>query len=361
MMQSRRVAGVLAVGFLASSAWAAGPRPELVDAKTELSIRRGLAYLAKSQHKRGSWSGGTGYGASYEAAMTGLAGLALLSSGSTPTRGPYATHIRRAIYWVLDQQNRATGLICSRAEESRSMYGHGFCMLFLAECYGMAGSKKLERKVRTALQRGIKLIEGAQSPLGGWIYTPSGQSDEGSVTVTQVQALRACENAGVQVNKKVINKAFAYLQKAKCADGGIAYSARQGGRGGSRPAITAAALACLYSAGQYNKPLTRSVETYIKKRYAGMVGSGRGGHFFYTHLYLAEAIYHHHDERRAGTTLLSRRDWQAYFPKIRDWFVARQNKDSGAWQGDHVGLVYGTSIALIVLQLPYGYLPVVQK
>ena len=334
MRKRELIAGLLAAGLVCSSALGAGPRPRMVTAKTELAIRKGLAFLAKSQRKRGSWSGGTGYGASYEAAMTGLAGVALLSSGSTPTRGPYAENIKRAIYWTLSQQGRS-GLICSRAEESRSMYGHGFSMLFLAESTGMVGSKKLESRIKVALQRAIKLTEGAQSPLGGWIYTPSGRSDEGSVTVTQVQALRACQNAGVQVSKAMIEKSFNYLKKAKTADGGIAYRASP---------------TCLFSAGKYNDPLTKSTLKYCLARYKGMLGGGRRfGHFYYTHLYLAEALYQH-----GGKT------WQDYYPRIRDWLLKNQRED-GSWQGDSVGLVYGTSIALTILQLPYGYLPVVQK
>jgi len=89
---------------------------------------------------------------------------------------------------------------------------------------------------------------------------------------------------------------------------------------------------------------------YCLKRYKSMLGGGRRfGHFYYTHLYLAEALYQH-----GGKT------WQDYYPRIRDWLLKNQRED-GSWQGDSVGLVYGTSIALIILQLPYGYLPVVQK
>lgn len=332
---------------------AAGLRPPMVDAKTELAIKRGLEFLAQVQHKRGSWSGGTGYGARYEAAMTGLAGVALLSSGSTPTRGPYAKNIRLAIRWVLRQQ-QATGLICSMGEESRSMYGHGFCTLFLAECLGTTGSRSLELRIRKALEKAIKLTEGSQSKLGGWIYTPSQNSDEGSVTVTQVQALRACQMAGVQVNRKVMEKAYGYLKKAQGKDGGIAYSARQRGRGGSRPAITAAALTCLYSAARYDAPVTKGVEKYILNRYKKMLN--RSGHFYYTQLYLSEALYQH-----------GGKPWRDHYPRIRKWLLANkvEKKVGGvptyAWQGDNVGLTYGTSIALIVLQLPYGYLPVLQK
>jgi hypothetical protein len=339
----------LAVCLASAPALAAGARPRMMTPQAALAVKRGLVFLAKAQHKRGSWSGGTGYGSSYEAAMTGLAGVALLSSGSTPTRGPYSQNIRRAIYWVLSQQNRATGLICSRAEESRSMYGHGFCTLFLAESLGMCGDKKLENRIRTALQKAIKLIEGSQSPMGGWIYTPSGRSDEGSVTVTQVQALRACQNAGVQVNKKLIDSSFGYLLKAKTSDGGIAYRANPSGKAGGRgrPALAAAAWTCLNSAGRYNDPLTKAVRGFCLKNYERMLKGG--GHYYYTHLYLAEAMYQH-----GGKT------WNIYFPKIRQALLKKQAQN-GAWQGDSVGSIYGTAIALTILQLPYGYFPVVQR
>jgi squalene cyclase len=339
----------LILTFAGTPLFAAGARPKMVTAQAELAMKRGLAFLAKAQHKRGSWSGGTGYGATYEAAMTGITGVALLASGSTPTRGPYSQNIRRAIYWVLSQQNRATGLICSRAEESRSMYGHGFCTLFLAEALGMCGDKKLENRIRTALQKAIKLIEGSQSDKGGWIYTPTPNSDEGSVTVTQVQALRACQNAGVQVNKKVVEKAFGYLTLTKCKDGGIAYSARS--RGSGRPALTAAAWTCLNSAGKYNTPLHRAVKKYCLSKWKSMTGTGNRsfGHTFYTNLYLAEAMY-----QDGGAV------WHKYYPLMRDKLIKTQ-KENGAWQGDSVGLVYGTSIAITILSLPYGYFPVVQR
>jgi hypothetical protein len=33
----------------------------------------------------------------------------------------------------------------------------------------------------------------------------------------------------------------------------------------------------------------------------------------------------------------------------------------GSWNGDNIGTTYGTAIATMILQLPYGYLPVVQR
>ena len=52
------------------------------------AIQRGLQWLARNQANDGSWRNAGGYG-TYPAAMTGLAGMAMIASGSTPTRGKY--------------------------------------------------------------------------------------------------------------------------------------------------------------------------------------------------------------------------------------------------------------------------------
>ncbi|MEZ5989455.1 MAG: hypothetical protein R3F30_10085 [Planctomycetota bacterium] len=57
--------------------------------------------LARTQNRDGSWRNTGGYGS--PVAMTGLAGVALLMSGSTPTRGPYACPVRRAVDYLMSQ------------------------------------------------------------------------------------------------------------------------------------------------------------------------------------------------------------------------------------------------------------------
>src|SRR4026207_2246732 len=56
------------------------PPPEGVTPQVELGIGRGLAFLVKDKESDGSWMG---EGGAYPVAMTALAGVALLSSGST--------------------------------------------------------------------------------------------------------------------------------------------------------------------------------------------------------------------------------------------------------------------------------------
>lgn len=342
------LAGILIVLPLSASAEPENTHlaPRHIDQKTERAIQRGLEYLARNQDRQGAWRNAGRYG-SYPVAMTGLVGVALLMSGSTPTEGPYAENIDRALNYVLSQAD-SRGLIASQSEEARSMYGHGFSMLFLAEAYGMESNRQRQERIGNILRKAIDLTARSQSADGGWIYTPDSASDEGSVTVTQVQALRACRNAGLAVPKKVIDDAMKYLDLSMRPDGGIAYRARQFGN--SRPPITAAAVVCWFNAGQYEHPNAVKALAYCKTNIGvGASRIGVTGHYYYAHLYFAQAMY-----------LSGQKNWDWYFPKMRDYLLSVQAED-GSWEGDSVGKVYGTAVALTILQLPYNYIPIMQR
>jgi hypothetical protein len=324
-------------------------RPELITPEAEATIKKALKHLANTQGRDGAWRTGSHYG-SYPTAMTSLAGLALMAGGNTPVEGEYAPQVRRAVDFVLSAANPQTGLIAAMGEEQRPMFSHGYAMLFLAEAYGMEQDKSRQKRIEAALVKAAELTTRSQSNDGGWLYTPDSGGDEGAVTITQVQGLRAARNAGVKVDKKTIERAINYIEKSANNDGGIRYTARGGGS--SRPPITAAAVAVLYNAGQYEHPIAERCLAYIKK----LMGTGRGsrlnnfsGHKFYTMLYLSQAMY-----------LSSEENWNDYFPGVRDELIQTQSAD-GSWQGDSVGTTYGTSIALLTLQLPYKYLPILQR
>ncbi len=322
-------------------------RPAGVDERTERAIQRGLEYLARSQDRNGAWFSAGTYG-TYPVAMTGLAGVALLMNGNTTTEGNYAEQVDRAARFLVSA-SEPSGLISSSSESSRSMHGHGFAMLFLSQLLGMEESAQRREQITEVLRRGIALTARSQSADGGWLYTPDSHGDEGSVTVTQVQALRSCRNAGLAVSKEVIDHAMGYLDKSMRPDGGIAYTARDTG-GGSRPPITAAAVVCWYNAGLSDSPNAIKALHYCKENIGfGPSGAGVSGHYFYAHLYYAQAMY-----------LSGEENWNRYFPKMRDYLLSIQSED-GSWQGDSVGRVYGTAIALIILQLPYQTIPIMQR
>jgi hypothetical protein len=58
--------------------------------------------------------------------------------------------------------------------------------------------------------------------------------------------------------------------------------------------------------------------------------------------------------------LSSEANWKGYFPATRDWLIQIQGGD-GSWNGDSVGTTYGTAVALLILQLPYANLPILQR
>ena len=233
---------------LATRCWAQKEvLPKHVTPETIRAVVKGLDFLAAQQAEDGSWI--TGGGQAYPVAMTGLAGTALLAHGDSPTRGKYSKTVQGAVEFLV-RCATPTGLITGPNQDSGiPMHGHGFALLFLASVYGMVTKESLRSQVQVAVRKAVALTSQGQSGAGGWTYTP-GSGDEGSVTVTQVQALRAAHNAGFLVPRAVIEESVKYLEKCRTPEGGIQYSLGSGRRA-QRLAISAAAVATLYNAGQY--------------------------------------------------------------------------------------------------------------
>jgi hypothetical protein len=322
-------------------------RPDLVTAETENAIKRALRYLARTQSRDGSWRT-SGWSGGYPTAMSSLAVLAMMAGGHTPVEGEYSRNVRLAIDHLVNtaNRNRDTGVIADLSIEQSCMHGHGFAMLALGEAYGMEQDTSRQNTIRGVLERAIKLTGGSQSALGGWLYQPNSGGDEGSVTVTQIQGLRSCRNAGIKVPKTIIERACDYIKKSQQSDGGIAYRV---GMSGTQPPITAAAVAVMYSAGEYENDVAHKCLDYCVKQVKSNPGIFDQGHKFYAMLYLSQAMY-----------LSSEDNWKMYFPRTRDDLLRTQN-EAGAWHGDGVGDTYGTAIGLMVLQLPYGNLPIFQR
>ena len=176
--------------------------------------------------------------------------------------------------------------------------------------------KRKQKKLKRALDKAVGLIASAQSSAGGWIYTPDSNSDEGSVTVTQIQALRACRMAGIVVDKKVIDKSVDYIKRCQNNDGSIRYSLNSGG--GGRPAMTAAGVAVLYNAGFYDdQPFVDKAVQYCKKQIKTSVNNT--GHHYYAQLYWSQALY-----QRGGE------DWDKYYKSMASWLLKQQKKASSS-------------------------------
>jgi len=324
---------------------AAAPIPK--DPHVERAAARSLEYLAREQRRQGYWEANSGQ---YRVAMTALCGIALLTEGSTTTRGKYARNVSRAVDFLLDtaQPNGLIGYV----DDYHYTYGHGFSMLFLSEVFGEEEDEERRKQIKVVLEKAVRFSGEAQTTRGGWGYVSARDGndfDEGSTCVTQVQGLRACRNAGISVPREVIDRAKQYIHDCLSNDGGVQYSIRGGG---PRAPITAAAVASLYSAGDYGESDdVRKMLEYCKSNIwpqGGAIKANGFGHWHYLHYYYAQVMY---------------RDvelWPKYFGELKQVLIATQNAD-GSWQDAQVGNIYVTAINATILQIDRGYLPTYQR
>lgn len=347
-------------------------RGEDVPKEYHETIKKGLTWLAKEQHKDGHWEGVNGQ---YAISMTALGGMAMLCEGSTIREGKYRDNIRRAANWLMDrtQPNGLIGNATSQAEGGRYMYGHGFGMLFLSCIVGEEENVRRREKLVQILEKAAKYTRDAQTDRGGWGYVSAKDGsnfDEGSVTITQVQALRAARNAGIIVPAEAIKDAIKYLRASTNEQGGVMYSlAFGGGRSEGRPALTAAAVACGFNAGEYQGDL---VKKWLKncQLTLSIPGDGRRmGHDEYTHYYYSQVVYVLGDDRFKKMFPDAKSDelltWSKYRKSVFEDFKKTQAAD-GSWSHDSwtarmVGPVYVTACYLTVLQLDKAALPIYQR
>jgi hypothetical protein len=337
-----RTATVLTAAGCASSSGAASDDGS--ESRWEEATSKGLDWLSREQSSRGQWNT-----QNYPTAMAALAGTALIGSGSTTTQGAYSKEIARASDYIISK-SRGNGLIGDPRTDSRYTYGHGFSMLFLSQVLGEEGLIDRRNEIVEVLTKAVEFSGNAQTAAGGWGYVSAKEGndfDEGSTTITQVQGLRGCRNAGIPVSSKVIENAKEYIYGCKNPDGGISYSSRQ--KGSSRPAITAAALAALYNAGDYDSTHVPEMLKYTKDQLHDISDAARSfGHWHYTYLYYSQVVYRQGDEL-----------WKPFRTRLYDRIVSEQRSD-GHWEGQ-IHPVYVTACNLIMLQLDRGYLPIYQR
>jgi len=313
-------------------------RGDELNERQKAAVERGLAWLAARQGDPAAF-GTRGYNNGH-AGITALAGIAFMQAGNLPGRGKYGREVQACLDFVLNSCTES-GLIAADMSQG-PMYGHGFATLFLAEVYGMTQDEAVKEK----LQKAVKLIQKTQNREGGWRYQPVPYDADISVTICQVMALRAARDAGIKVEKDVIDKSIQYVLNCQNVDGGFSYMARGGGGGNSGFPRSAAGVAALYYAGVFEgKNLERGLG-YLKQFTPGPGRStNQDGHYFYGHYYAVQAMF------LAGGDY-----WAKWYPGIRDELIGLQ-KPTGEWDGDFSS-DYASSMALIILQMPNRYLPV---
>jgi hypothetical protein len=191
-----------------------------------------------------------------------------------------------------------------------------------------------------------------------------------SIVVCQVMALRAARNIGIRVPKSTIDRAAKYVVDSAVTEeslsrgsygmvnmrderGSFHYQKQDSSR--SSFSLTAAGVTALYGAGVYSDQAIDDGIRYLRgnlARFNFENGRNAGGHYFfwYGHYYGVQAMY------TAGAE-----NWESYFSTVRDELLRMQESD-GSWPNRvGPGPAFGTAMAVLILEIPYRYLPIFQR
>ena len=187
--------------------------------RTEDAVEKGLEWLKKTQAQDGHWEA---QGGQYPTTMTALAGMCFLMEGSTLKEGKYSDQVQKAVNWFLHRTGSSRTACSATRQPDRVIAVHVRPRLRHA-CSSPASTARRRtrtsaRSSRSASRRPSsssakaqtnkkhRKPEGKEVDVGGWGYVSAadgGNFDEGSVTITQLQALRAARNAGIPVPKEI--------------------------------------------------------------------------------------------------------------------------------------------------------------
>jgi len=123
--------------------------------------------------------------------------------------------------------------------------------------------------------------------------------------------------------------------------------------------LTAAGVTALHGLGIYSDDSIRRGLDYLRRNLAqfnAQYGNKGDGHYFfwYGHYYGVQAMY------TAGTAFQVNY-WEPYFEEVRGELLGMQRED-GSWPNDiGPGLSFGTAMAVLILEIPYRYLPIFQR
>jgi squalene cyclase len=382
-----RVAASISVAVLASAAPAsAAPAPQsrtraaqtderagvlTVTPEQAAAVERGLAWLAANQTPDGSWIAKIGFKLNSDyrytsdddghLGVTSLAGMAFLAGGHLPGRGVYGPNVERALDFVLGCV-QDDGYI---TKSGTRMYDHAFATLFLAEICGMTYREDVKQK----LQKAVDFIVKSQNAQGGWRYEPYASESDMSIVVCQVIALRAARNIGIRVPKTTVDNAARYVVDSAVTKEGLdgigshpafafmnelgTFHYQKDVHSRSSFPLTAAGVTALHGLGIYSDDLIRKGLEYLGSNLGNFNSeyAERGHYYFwYGHYYAVQAMY------TAGSPY-----WEPYFEELRRVLLKHQNQD-GSWPNQiGPGPAFGTAMGVLILEIPYRFLPIFQR
>ena len=328
---------------------------------SENAVAEGLRWLALHQDDDGRWDADnfdkhcgdapepcSGPGdRNVDVAVTGLAMLAFLGAGNTPTQGHYRKTVERAEHFLVGVQQK-DGVFGTRYR--LHMYDQGIATLALAEALALTKDDRL----KGPLQKAVDFICAAQQAEGGWDYTsaPTGRDDT-SVTGWQLMALKSARTAGLRVPNATIRRAIHHFQTCTNKDGAVRYTNKD-----SRTtlAMTAVGMVCRQFLGwPRDNEILRSAARRLAAappRWAQAEDRKTFGMYYWYYGTLAMFQMGQHY-------------WEIWNTHMRDMLVEHQVRAGharGSWDPVSLGSrrggrIYSTAINVLNLEVYYRYLP----
>lgn len=329
--------------------------------KSERAVENSLKWLAAVQERDGRWSsirhGGGAVekdpqgqdrleGGKYaDSGVTGLVILSFLGAGYTHEAGPYASEVRKALDWLIDQQKPENGYLGGNATKYDQNYCHAMATFALAEAYAMQKDANDYPELRNAVKRAVKLISALQNEDGGWRYSRVIESDM-SMFGWQLMALKSAVNAGIPVPEETRRGMVRFLDaRGKGKYGGLAGYKRDDE---PTPAMTAEALFCrqMFSV-RANDDASQEAVAYLRRHLP------RATAYDEYYWYYGTLAMHNVDDE----------SWQEWNNSLRDLLISMQRKEghlAGSWdpRGKWAGIggrLYSTALSTMCLEVYYRY------
>ncbi len=328
--------------------------------ESERAVEDALKWFASIQNADGYWdasrfSAGTApktdretAGRDADTGVTALATLAFLGAGHTPDKGEYAGTVRRALDWLISQQNDS-GYLGGEAGFVAGMYCHGMASFAIAEAYAMRSESTDGQWLRQPLVNAINFIVDNQTKDGSWRYVfRKNTYGDMSMFGWQLMALKSAEMGGITVPTNTKQEMIRFLKDmSRGQEGGLAAYRSTDGVSAS---MTAEALFCKQMLGlQRAHPASNEAIRYLMQNLPQRTTMN-----YYFWYYGTLATFQYGGEA-----------WRRWNEQLRDLLVSEQVTSgpfAGSWEprgewGPYGGRVYTTAIATLCLEVYYRYLP----
>jgi len=315
---------------------------------TEAAVLRALRWLKKNQLPDGSWP-------QVKPAITGMALLAFLAHGETPSSEEFGETVEKAMKLLVEKQRDNGRFIGSDGHE----YALPIATYALCEAYGLTKVPML----KYAAEKATAVIVKGQNATGSFNYNcKPGGSDRNDISYGGwcMQALKAAKMADLDVEgldaacKRSIDGCKWHA--AKGSTGGFAYSSP-----GTGP-LTGVGVLCMQLLGAGKQPEAIAGLRYLENvtcRWETPYGK-RPIYYWY---YITQAKFH-----AGGATWDA---WNNHFAleMVRQQIVEKnaimgpdgEMKDIGHWvspgDSEKYGNAYNTALCALQLQVYYRYLP----